>query len=246
MIRRQNANNNIIKIDKHYLLVMLLWITIPFIIFSLGTNKDYRYLLPIFPAIAACIAYLIDIVIKHERVGAMVSIIMIIPVLQFLYCTIPIQENFKYGIAGWTLIDYQYDYAYRPDNKSIWNQDVIIDDIIKDSNKNYPNKIPDVYLIVDYKYFNINNFLYEKAYKLSNINITQFWTRDENDWQQNKEKIINANYLITKTGDQGPEWTTFINAKLQEELKSGQLPFTAILEYHLPDSSEAIVYEHNR
>jgi len=58
------------------------------------------------------------------------------------------------------------------------------------------------------------------------------------------EVLSPADYIVAKTGDQGPNATNYRNWEVSDELAKESSEFSLLNEYELPDGSRALVYKH--
>ena len=226
--------------------LLLLWPLFPFVVFSLGVNKDYRYLLPTLPALSALIATVIFTGIRSPKFRSLlIPLALIFPLCLMLYTSFRLPINQNISLLGFDWVSDRFGgYAYRPKSEK-WPISDIIGWIDEDAKTSFDaNQVPNplVVLIVDHMYFNYNNFGYYSTHMRSNILISGLLTRSEKQWQEQKRNLDYAQYIITKTGDQGPSFTTNMNLQIQESLQVKEFPFVDVKQFNLPDGSEANIY----
>jgi 4-amino-4-deoxy-L-arabinose transferase-like glycosyltransferase len=226
--------------------ILILWFFIPFLIFSLGENKDYRYLVPSFPALGSIIAIIIFSVIHSEKNRiVMIPLITIFPLFLMFYTSLPLSFDQKISRGDFILVDSNLGgYTYRPNNDN-WPLMDIISWIDKDSRTNFDKLTstdPLVYMIVNHIYFNNEGFGYYSSLMNSKVHFRVLITRSEAQWQEQKDSLLTAQYIITKTGEQGPTFTTYMNTEIRRLLESGDLPFIEVMKFDLPDGSTSTIY----
>jgi len=121
-----------------------------------------------------------------------------------------------------------------------WPHNEIIDLIIND----WKYQTSPFVLIGNYQYFNPVNFNYYASLKRVSIKFDEIGClKETNGFEIIKNRTLGADYLITKTGDQGSEEFNCFNKDIQKALDEGELPFIKIYETDLPDNSQAFVYK---
>ena len=229
---------------------LFMWFMLPFVLFSSSEVKDFRYTLPIFPAIGAGISILLFRVFSGNKLrGVGISLALLFPIILFLNFTFPILGNYQYwSIGGWHILGAPLGYAGKPRHES-WPHLKIIRMIERDAPVSFPGSQPPFVLVAaDMPYWNQHTFKYY-LWHLNSKMIRTPWgwtallTRNEDDWQRLYPAwVLQAKYLITKTGNQGPGWSTYKNTDIHRMLSSGELPYKAIVKYDLPDGSQGILW----
>jgi 4-amino-4-deoxy-L-arabinose transferase-like glycosyltransferase len=223
--------------------IFFLWFIVPFLIFSFGANKDYRFLLPTFPALGFLIARLITKTFPQKREQAIViPLVLLFPCLLFLYTSLPLSSNYSLNAKTFTIISPDLGYDTRPVRQT-WFQKQILTSIKKDARKNKIKikKGLTIGVVPNYAYFNSLNFMYSAIHENLNYQFESFGPAADNEaWMQEKERLLMMDYLITKTGDQGPVFAH--NPDITPLLLSGGLPFDEVARFQLPDGSEGIIY----
>jgi hypothetical protein len=249
-------------IKRDDLLQLILWAALPLIFFSLGNNKDYKYLLPALPAWGALLSLLMTWIISRiikepssqrrlfctvSGIRSLLPFLLLFPMGYFLWTSLPILPNWQSTPKGWIFYSPDVDgYTYRPRQMN-WQHLKIIKAITQDASLHMQMKMEQgnllVMLIADHASFNQNNFSYYAAYQESPLIFSAVLTRNEADWQESRRGyLLQADYLLTKTGDQGPAFTTYKNVEIRWMLESRELPYIPIARFSLPDGSESILY----
>jgi hypothetical protein len=218
-----------------------LWFIVPFLIFSFGANKDFRFLLPTFPALGFLIAKLITKTFENKQDQAIViPLVLLFPCLLFLYTSLPLSSNYSLNVKTFTVISPEMGYDIRPVRQT-WYQKQILARIKKDAQKNKSKKGLMIGIVPSYAYFNSLNFMYSAIHENLDYQFESFGPAKDNDaWIQEKERLLIMDYLITKTGDQGPIFAH--NPDITPLLLKGDLPFVEVVRFELPDGSEGIIY----
>jgi|SRR5688572_11431380 len=242
-LRKLNRSNLIINesgIPKAILSILLMWFSIPFIIFSFSITKDIRFLLPVFPALGIIIAQMATEVLgKGLFSTSKVWLLLVFPCIMFGYMSIPSKINVTLTAGPFIIVTPQIWHTNRP-LKQDWKQNHIIDAIEKDSlNEGIEIDSP-IGVIPNHMYFNALNFTY---YAVKQDKVYQFESpsqlTDKADLDSEIRNLLSMEYVIIKTGEEG---LYAYNSKITPLLLEGSLPFTEIRRFDLPDGSEGIIY----
>jgi len=223
------------------LTIILIWFFIPFIIFSFGVNKDYRFLLPVLPALGIIIAKLImDAVSRRDLKLVMIPLIMIVPCFMFVYTSLPLSFTIEASLPPFLILTPNNGYAMRP-VQQIWNQEKILMRIEQDAQENKVNIDFPIGIIPNAQYFNALNFMYVSVNQDFSYQYESFLpTKNPAAWTAQKERLLKMDYVVTKTGDLGPAFA--YNPDIPSLLLGEYLSFTEVTRFPLPDGSEAIIY----
>jgi hypothetical protein len=216
--------------------VIIIWFLVPFIIFSFGVNKDYRFLLPVLPALGFIIARLI---MNSLRV-TMIPLLLIVPCFLFGYTSLPLSATYALRVQPFLIISPNNGYDMRPVSQ-VWDQQQILLTVELDARKNNVKIDFPIGIIPDHEYFNPLNFMYYSIYLNLPYQFESFSpAKDQTDWTAQRERLLKMDYLITKTGDQCPIFAC--NSNITPILLKGELPFVEVAQFNLPDGSEGIIY----
>ena len=180
----------------------------------------------------------------NYRFGKVViALLLIFPFVLFMYTSLPLSSSYFFQAGPFVVIAPQIGYATRPVRQD-WPLEKMLTTIYEDVQKNKPKEasspIP-VGVVPNAEYFNVNNLGYFSAHNKLPFALDLFYPSSNNDWTDQKENIFSKDYIITKTGDQGP--TFAYNAQLTPLLLNGELPFHELARFKLPDGSDGIIYK---
>lgn len=221
-----------------------LWFLVPFVIFLFGENKDFRFLLPCLPAVAILLANSVWAIrgSRMLRLGA-IALLLAGPLGLALETTLPSSASRpSVVLGGWVLAAEYVGYATPPDAQN-WPIRAILTRIEYQARVMPTGTMPLVLLVVDNPEFNQNNFSYYADAAGYNLDISAVLTASPADRTVALQRMMQAQFLITKTGNQGPTFTTSLNAEFRRLLRRGALPFRPLATFRLPDGSTATVYE---
>ena len=222
---------------------LLAWIIVPFTIFTFAVNKDYRYTLPFYPAIAIISAIYILKLASSRRLNRLLLLLMIFPVFNYLYISFSGDSN-EYKLGPFVLLGANLGYAHAP-RSEVWPNVQLIEVIEKDAEEHGLEKIL-VTLLFDHPYMNHLTAGYYSVNGRGNTN-TAFETIDY--YKKNKKKKIvdrittKSDYLVMKSDMIGPDFSNVKNKKINEIFDSGGMSFAKISAIPLPDNTALTIYK---
>jgi hypothetical protein len=246
VLRRElSATRHSYKQDS--VIFLLLWFVIPFLVLSLGVNKDYRFILPALPALGALLVLLLFRVVPSGLWrGFLLSATLAFPIFMFCHFTFPDMQKLYWANRSWIWLTSSLGYTTRPIQEK-WPQIEIISTILSDAQKTGPlpgplHK-PRTLLVVDHRFFNQNNFSYYAAFLNTPLIFSAVNARSQEEWPARREYLLQSQYALTKeSGDQGAPFNSVMNPEIRKMLASGELPFVEVARFELPDGSESILY----
>ncbi len=198
--------------------IILVWISIPYVLFSLISNKDLRYTLPFIPAIAILSVFWIPELAKKMTRHLVTTVVLVAGLIHFF------------------LFSYASSIAFaKPPLKQDWQHDAIFNYINTDIANERTVTI--VRVMSNHAYFHGNTF--EFYTRSNNINIyPKGYRKNLGDF---------TDYIISKTQDIGPAFTTGNIQTGIEIIEQNPLffrnTFKQVKKFGLPDGSQAIVYK---
>jgi 4-amino-4-deoxy-L-arabinose transferase-like glycosyltransferase len=221
--------------------IFIIWFLVPFLIFSLGVNKDYRFLLPALPALGFIISQLImDSLGRKSLRITLIPLLLIVPCFLFGYTSLPLSVTYTASVQSFLIIAPNNGYAMRP-VRQIWDQQQILLTIEQDAIKNNVKIDFPIGVLPSSEYFNANNFMYFSIAQNLPYQFEAFSpAKDQTELTSQRERLFKMDYLITKTGDQCPSFAC--NPGFTPLLLQGKLPFVEVTRFNLPDGSEGIIY----
>lgn len=226
-VREWKANHQ----KKDNLIILTSWIIVPYLIFTLISNKNQRYTLPFLPAVSLISVFWIPYLKKVVWRKILIYSIVIVGLAKYVLFSYAILPNliFPTPFAKFHLN------VCCPPYRQDWKHKEIFDFILKTSNIERDFIITRV--LANGEFFSSPAF---KFYTTSNHLpvVPKGYSKPLGEF---------SDYLILKTGNLGPVYTTDKYMKPLEEIKK-QLPsFTKVFSiskhFPLPDGSEGIVYK---
>lgn len=227
----------------------ILWLLVPLFIFLFGVNKDYRFLLPLLPAAAVLMVRGGSVLIRSPRLRVVLLVVALIgPLGLMVETSLAGSPVFPSEMPdGFALMSPYLGYALQPLTQE-WPLRRILLTIAKNAVRRYPASgvPPLVLMVVDNPYFNQNNMSYYATVLNLPLNVSAVETSAPSGEAYALDYISQAQYIITKTGNQGPVFTTYLNSWIRSQLQAGLLPFRPIARFTMPDGSTAVVYVRDR
>lgn len=203
--------------------LVLASVLVPFALFALIQNKNLRYMLPVLPAAAVIAAIAFDALRARTR-AAVAAAVAIAAVVQVTGTAFGIPSHA--GIPGlgvpWILPS--------PPTGSDWQHRQILAVLAREAGPSAPT----VSAVPNASYFSVSNFRYYAV----RDELPFRWVRA---WD---ESPLGIDFMITKTGDQGPSWTAAKPNRIGERFGTDAhlaRVFPVIGEFPLPDGSVATV-----
>jgi 4-amino-4-deoxy-L-arabinose transferase-like glycosyltransferase len=228
-------------LQKEHWYFLIIWFAVPFMVFTFGVNKDYRYVAPALPPIALLMSVGLNNnpFIKYKKF--ILAILLIFPVFNYFFISFssaPVRLETKHFI----FLNNQLGYAHPP-IKEKWPNEKLIEFIRLDAMSIglSPHSVSTM-LLCDHQYINVNtqNYYSKKNGEGIYFATTNFYLKES--IPELADKIQNtANYLVTKSV-LGPEFSNVKNIALVAVLKKGKLNFEKIGTLPLPDGTSLSVH----
>ncbi len=244
------------QISNDEIVILIMWIVMPFLIFSIFIQaQEFRYLLPATPPIAIIMSLQVDNIKSNIYKLLIILFILLVGLTQFFSATYGI-SSMPVEISVNTMIEkpldkwiiYSQDYKFHdpgfaevswtyPPRQEDWKIKEIIDLLYDISNTDETiNLIPycERFSLATFIYYEL---LYDKIIpNLVHLNSNEF-----------RDKIHNTDYVIAKNrrNCDVDGLCNDINASLKILLDNSQ-NFTIVKSFSLPDGSEVEIYKTNR
>jgi hypothetical protein len=229
-------------LEKAYWYFLVIWFVVPFVVFTFGVNKDYRFIAPCCPPIALAMSIGLNHIplIKYKKF--FLTTLLIFPVFNFLYVSFsakPVHLETKHFI----FLNNNLGYAHPP-IKEEWPNEKLIEFIRLDAMRIgiSPYHI-NTMLLCDHQYINGNtqNYYSEKNGESVYFATTNFYLKESiTDLADTIQ--ASSSYLVTKSYELGPEFSNVKNVPIVALLKTGKLNFEKIGTLPLPDETFLSVY----
>ena len=226
--------------DKINFFFLITWFAIPFIVFTFGVNKDYRYTAPLWPAIALLMGIaLIRISEKYGR--AFLFILLIFPLLNYFYVSFsPGTVFLRYGQLE--LLNNYLAFAHPP-IKERWPHKELVTFIYNDAvrTKNLRRRTT---LLFNHPYLNFINLNYYSRNGGLNVSFdTNDYVLEEAPDETAARIERNSDYIFAKSGELGPDFANAKNVPVISLLNKGRLDFKQIGSIPLPDKTRLTIYK---
>jgi len=203
-----------------------LWLSgvAPFVMFSLIQNRNLRYTLPILP-VAALLAALgaRSLPPSWRRGGLWICAVVGLLQISMTAFGVPVPPR----LPG---LGIQVAISYPPDRRD-WQHEAILADLVRASG----GRAATVAVVPNYNFFSVSNFRYDAARLGLPLRMTRAWS----------EAPLGVDFVILKTGSQGPSWTAGKLERLSGAIAGGDPYLAAIYpvigDYSLPENSRGIL-----
>jgi 4-amino-4-deoxy-L-arabinose transferase-like glycosyltransferase len=219
------------------------WFAAPFIVFTFGVNKDYRYVAPLLPVVAIAIGMSLVRLLSTRRGKAIFSSIFILFILNYLFISFSTRP-FSISVHGLPLLSNSLALAHPPVGEH-WPYEELIGLLRRDAAKTRDDHAR-VTLLVDHEYVNRLG----ARYLAQNLGLD--FTFDTCDYNSRDPLNVilarfeqDTSYVVTKSGNLGPDFANVRNKQVLTRLYAGDLGFTKIAAIPLPDDSVLSVYRNN-
>ena len=219
------------------------WFVVPFLVFTCAVNKELRYLAPLLPAVALFLGInLMKIPFRKHR-SVMGAALLLFPAFNYLFLSFsPVSIQFEKG--GFMIFSSRLGLAHPP-VRQIWPQSEIVTYLHRDA-VSTPNYNPVATLLFDHPHINFINMSYYG--KTMGLNV-QFNTNDFYTFENVDDAVRRiqeeTDYLLTKSGDIGPEFANEKNIPVLQKLDKGLLDFRHLEKIDLPDGTVLNIYKKN-
>ena len=237
---------------------LLAWLAVPYLVFSGFANKDIRYILPCLPAFALITALGLGRIRSAKIAGVLWAAIAAYALVQYAGLSfglshrpwarfVPAYASLHVGATDLALYKEGVHMA-SPPRAEDWRIEDILADILQDAAHD-PHMGKPIFLVVvpNRPFFETQGFrFYTRAAHLSFqvASVTGVIARDA------ASQLEHSDYVVTKTGDQGPAWSLQDAATVTQAMHDPESDlaqqFVQIGEYPLPDGSVGRLYRHDR
>lgn len=203
---------------------VLVTLLVPFAVFELIRNKNFRYLLPLLPVVAVVAGVGFDALRGRARALAALALVVV--------AAVQVSAS-AFGVpwpgAHLPLTGVPWVFATPPTSADWHHRDIL--GLIARASGGAPVTVS---VVPNYALFSVSNFRYYALRDGRPFEFTRAWD----------DEPVGIEYMILKTGDVGPAWTAEkprrIAARLRDDPYLGRV-FPLIGEFGLPDGSTATV-----
>ncbi len=196
----------------------------PFVVFLLIQNKNFRYVLPIFPVAALIAAAGLRAFAPAWRRGLTV-VLVCLSALQVGAAAFGLPPLGRWAPLGIPLV-----FSFPP-SPAEWPHQQILDVIVRDAG----GRPVTVSVVPNYNFFSVSNFRYYAVRDRRPLTLTRAWD----------DYPLGVEFIILKTGSLGPAFSVAKAQRIMERLARGdpafERAFPVIWEGPLPDGSQASV-----
>jgi hypothetical protein len=242
-LARRGSHHILPKVDRTSIYTLLLWVVVPLVILTFGTNKDYRYVAPTLPALAILMSISLVRLSSRKAGFPMLFFLVVFPLFNYLFISFS-SKPISYGFRPFILLQDHLGFAHPP-RKEVWPNLELIKHI-DDDNALRGTKKSLTTLLVDHPYMNwfTSSYYAELTRSEARFETVHFWTAETMD--QILDRIRKkSDYLVTKSETLGPDFSNTKNVLVQAVAERGALPFAQIGTLPLPDGTSLRIYRKN-
>lgn len=226
-----------------FLSFVIIWAVVPFIVFTFGVNKDYRFIAPIYPALAL-LAGIVFIQLTRKKFGKLLFILLAVPFCNYMYLSFSSSEPFELKSGQFILVSNRLFWAHPPIREK-WPHEELLESIYNDASRENRKNMR-VALLFDHPYVNglTLNYLARHAYPEMTFATNNLYLNGDVD--KTAATIRNEwNYVITKSDLLGNE-ALLRNTPTMSLLNRGAVQFRQMNVIQLPDNTFLTIYRNLR
>lgn len=239
---------------RHDTLFLLSWIALPYLYFTFAANKDPRFTVPYLTALAIFSAQGLAWLKPRAVRAALTALIALYALLQFSGLSWGLSQRLPSGVlpprvgihVGSHLLPVYSEVVHMasPAAPEDWQEQAMLHDLLATMSPQNGTRHAVLSVLANAEFFEPNAFTY---YALAErLPVDVLYLPDPFRSHGAREKLAKSDYVITKTGDLGPAWTTKETSELTQELLTplSELgsQFELVGGYPLPDGSEGRLY----
>jgi hypothetical protein len=227
--------------------VIILWFLLPLFAFTFATNKDLRFLAPSLPAFGILLSILLVAVFQKD-LYPVYGAVLAIPLFLFYSLSFLSSEMFNnkiyYVLLGTKHVAMGRGYYNLPPVQEDWKTAQILRTLQNDTHDGMESS-PQVAIISNQKYFNWDLFKYFSYHEKTGLG---FRHCDHYSLTFSLEECLQivdrVDYILFKTGDQGPAYSVPFNSTIVNLLEGNKLAFREIsCDINLPDRSKVRLFK---
>jgi 4-amino-4-deoxy-L-arabinose transferase-like glycosyltransferase len=222
-------------LDRKYQYFLLIWFIVPFLFFTFTVNKDYRYTLPVYPALAILMGMTI-VKLTTNRYSRYIPVLLILfPLFNYIYISFS-TRIYCYKWEPFILLGDYLAWAHAP-RKEVWPNLQLVNLIHTDAIRGGKDNALTTFLF-NHPYMNYLTSNYYAANRNLNIRFETIDYLKKDTIEDVIYKITNdADYLVTKSDKLGHDYSNTKNMQVKTLFDKGILPFGQIGTLSLPDNT---------
>ena len=229
-------------LPRRDLQLLFAWWLVPWLALTFAANKDPRYAVPYFPALAVLLAAGVAAIASRPRRVAAFTLIAAMGLLNYFYYSFAAQAiRVDYRLGGFVLLSRDLGWA-RPPTSEAWPDEEVLRIVAEDAK---PIGNGRVRVRVLFSHPSLNAHLLNYLATLRGL-APRFATVHFQTPEPLPELITEINseftYLLTKSGFPGPAMLNTRNLEIVSALNRGDLHFAPIAVVALPDGSAVTIH----
>lgn len=228
-------------LERKYQYFLLIWFMVPFLFFTLAVNKDQRYTLPFYPALAILMGMTIVKFTANKCSRYIPVLLMLFPLFNYLYISFS-PKSYYYKWEPFILLGDYLAWAHPP-IKEVWPNLQLVNLIHTDAILGGKDNALTT-LLFDHPYMNRITSNYYAANRNLNIRFETIDYFKKDTIEDIFDKITNdTDYLVTKSDKLGLDYSNTKNMLVKTLFDKGTLPFGQIGTLSLPDNTVLKIYK---
>ncbi len=218
-----------------YHFFILAWFLAPFLLFTFAVNKDYRYTLPYYPALALFCGIGLALLASSRYLKPLAFLLLLFPLLNYLNISF-INHPHQYTWGSFIVLAPHIGYAHPP-IKDYWPNLELLEAVENDA-RDQGHLQTKVTLLFDHSYLNQLTMNYYAANQGSNLRFdTLDYFSKDTDEALVRRISDHTDYIVTKADKLGPDFSNVKNVRVKAILDEGVIPLRAIATFPLPDNT---------
>jgi len=240
------------------LALLLSSVVLPYLFFSTLPSQDIKNIIPVLPALAVITAWGLSLLqppaLRKSVVGgSIVWLLFQYWIGTYGLSTLPPQVGVRLGGNLPPLLLLQQGLTYPPGEgvllprRENWHIPDILSRITGGSVG--PGRVQTmlrpaiVALLPDHPFFNMSNFDYSVVLQGLPVQIEHSGDPRTPEGKNYRSQLLEVDFVVTKTGDSGPQWLNVYHEEILTFLRSPDSGFVEIEpRFPLPDGSQAVLY----
>jgi hypothetical protein len=243
------------KVDRSVSIGLGLWFVLPFLAYLPSLYLNFKFMMPFFAPVSIVLGVLLwrllSLIHKEQWRWIVLSLILLWPNLGIFYGSFPLGRiNQPYHLVALGPLDLfpQRGYLEFP-RLGRWPYEEILQFVASDGAclRTNSGRNPSIGMVVDMSEFNRSTMLYIQ--KRGRIPVEVYWAPigGSSDPKYNLESALKLasqqDYLLFRSVNPTEvEFTNKFNGQIRHQIEAGDLRFSRVRVFQLPDGTEALVY----
>ncbi|NCA71134.1 MAG: hypothetical protein EOM91_13725 [Sphingobacteriia bacterium] len=221
-------------------LLVSIWILVPFMLFTFSVNKDNRYSLPYYPALAILCAWALTRLAAARPLRYLPLVVLLFPAFNYVYLSF-VTHGHIYRWDRVVIFAPRLGYAHAPIRES-WPNESIIARLERDARILGKQNVR-VMMLFDHQFLNRLTQGYYAENRGADIRFETVTFHSERTDDEIIERIVHdIDYILTKSSMPGVDFANVRNLRIKAMLDDGKLPFVRFDHLILTDGTRLNFY----